>query len=136
MIEVTRTYADGASFVTGVRLKDTGERIGGVRVHYVDKIFLTDCPHVEFFLKSLGLRRIGEEDWSRRAYPYAESIQSYLYLKTFYFLTNLYFKFMKFLYLNATLFRRIPVGEQFSWRYCTLFIWYNNIKKLFLNKKG
>lgn len=118
MIEVTTDYIDGVMFYQFRLLKPEQKKLG-IGIHRVD------WKLRDRHLSLLGLRKVGQETYCR-VDLYASMYPSYI-LSCIYFLERGYWKTIRFLYDNARLFKQIPQGERFSWRYFTPYVWVKGI---------
>ena len=122
MIEITTDEIEGVKFI---KLVEPIERRCGVEK--VSCRLLTS--EMEFALKINGFRR-GEFIPFMDAYEYIQYPLPYYWYRTVNFILKGYWKALKFLYDNARLFKQIPEGECFSWRYFTPYVWFKNKSKI------
>ena len=125
MIEVTEKIIDGAKFYT-YSLSKPDIVIYGIPIYQLsDKILMgTD---VSSRLSALGLRFVAHYPACRYRL-YAQYPIPYFRFKVLEFLARIYWAVLHFSYNNACLFRRIPEGECFSWKYCFFYCWYKSLQ--------
>jgi hypothetical protein len=127
MIEITEKYVDGVRFIDKMRVLDMDERRFGIPVHYVDDL-LGKQDGVAMFLRTHGLSKVGEAI-ERRADIYVSGpIDPILYWLGERFF-RWYWKAVRWSYNNLRVFKQIPPGYMFSWRYFTPYVWFKGLPK-------
>jgi len=128
MIEITVKYVDGVRFVDSWKVVEPIEVRHGVQIERVSRQLLEASPGAESFLKMIGLKRVEVEPWTD-VYIYAFYPMSWLWLEFIRRASCVYWRILRWLYNNARMFKQIPEGEMFSWRYSTPYTWLKRIHK-------
>ena len=124
MIETTEAVNDeGVRFISSVKFAEPYDYENGVRVEKISKRLLDQVPETALLLNSLGLRKVGKDLWFD-AYVYASYPLGYIQYKIVRHILMGYWWLMRFLYNNARMFKQIPSGGCFSWRYFTPYTWF------------
>ena len=124
MITISVDYVEGVRFISDVKLEDKGERLNGVPVHYVDKRIENE-PSFKEFASTLRLKRV--EDNPQYMGPggtYVTSPRNVVFYRLFKFILKIYWTSLRWSYDNVRLFKAIPHGEMFSWKYFTPYTWF------------
>jgi len=124
MIEITIKHVDGIDFIDKVHILEPDKIWHGIGVHMVS---MRVDKQAAGFLNLLGLRKV-YFDCNYKAYYYARTPFAY-YVKGAEFLCRIYWVLIRWLYDNARIFKQIPEGELFSWRYFTPYVWYKNLRR-------
>jgi len=135
MITTKVKVLEGVRFRIDVSLEEPFEYRHWVRVEKVSRRLLDNSKEFRIILKALGFREVEEEPWTDSVI-FAQYPVCYIRYKAVQFLVNSYWKILLFLYDNARLFKRIPEGEQFSWRYFTPYTWFKAIWDKVHRKEG
>jgi len=114
---------EGVRFIINVKLEEPFEHKYGVRIERISGRLLAESKEFRIILKALGFRKVEEEPWTDNII-YVQYPVCYIRYKAIQALINAYYKTILFLYDNARLFKKIPEGEQFSWRYFTPYTWF------------
>ena len=128
MIQISQDYVDGVSFISDIKIIEPFGYENGVQVERISNNCLKSSTRR--ILKALGMRKVSDGQMFDRdceiwvAYP----VNYYRYKMTHCLLRG-YWKTVRFLYDNARIFKAIPPGECFSWRYFTPYVWYKQIFK-------
>ena len=117
MIEIIEREVEGVRFIVDLKIQEPDFKVGGVGVHRVSQRFIGDSSCNP---ESWGLRKVGY-DASWRAFEYAA--KGYLLVKLIRVVNKAYWHTLRFLYDNVRMFKQIPGGEAFSWRYFTPYVW-------------
>ena len=126
MIEVSVKVVDGVRFIDTIKVVPPYYTRNGVKVELVHYNIIREAQPI---LGILGYKKCG----------YDIITDSYIFVPTWYhkfiykileFLLLLYHRSIWFLYDNARLFREIPPGECFSWRYFILYHYLVNGTKM------
>ena len=123
MITTEVKLLEGVRFIINVKLEEPFEHKYGVRIERISGRFLAESKEFRIILKALGFRKVEEEPWTDNII-YVQYPVCYIRYKAIQALINAYYKTILFLYDNARLFKKIPEGEQFSWRYFTPYTWF------------
>ncbi len=121
MIEVTAKYVDGVNFIDKVKII-SWERRHGIPVQQVDYKVLKE-PLVKSILKSLMLEEVDYDPCCRITYFAQRPVNDYVF-KLIKWSFSVYWYLVRWLYNNARMFKQIPSGEMFSWRYFTPYTWF------------
>lgn len=124
MIETTIREVEGVKFLETVKIVSWETR-KGIPVQEVDAEVIGETWW-EGIRKMLMLEEV-EYDFSRKTYIYAQRPVNDITYKVVEFIGRFYWKLMRFLYDECRVFKGIPAGEMFSWRYFTPYVWYRRI---------
>jgi hypothetical protein len=127
MIETTIKQVDGLNFVIDVKLVPPFEYRNGVRVELVSSRMSVEAPEFKLILTALGFELV-DFDGCTNSYIYAQLPYRFIQYKVARFLLRFYWWSIRSLYDNARMFKQIPQGERFSWRYFTLYVWFSIIR--------
>ena len=117
MIEITIKYIDGVQFLDTFKIV-SWEKVDGVNAQLVSRKLINQS-YTNHIIRTLGLVKVGY-DASMRADIFVKKYGlSRLYLK----LSKVYWRLVRFMYDNCRLFKQIPLGSEFSWRYFTPYTW-------------
>jgi hypothetical protein len=119
MIEVTTVTVDGKAFLGTLKVLEPDLKWQGVGVHIVAKRILDFNPDAEDRFRALGLRQVHYAP-EYHGYFYTQTLPA-IVAKSVEFITSRYWEYVWWLYTHARLFQEIPLAEQFSWRYFSLF---------------
>ena len=129
-IEVTMREVDGVRFLDRVRILEPDMKRKGVGVHLITHQIENMDFHRELMmsLESLGLRKV---DYLQeyRAFAYVQYRLPFIVYKVVGWSWTAYWRTIRFLYDNARMFKQIPPGDCFSWKYFTPYCWYRSIKR-------
>ena len=129
MIETTEDTIDGITFYKDIKILEPDDTIGGLPVHRIsDRVIMRDDELMRA-IKALGLKRVGRDirHWGG-CELYAQFPSPFIPIKVIQFTLRVYWAVIRWLYDNARVFKQIPVGECFSWRYFTPYVWYKKIR--------
>lgn len=127
MIEATTRTVEGVRFIADAKIVEPREKRNGVYVESVTRGLLGNSE-LGAILTGFGMRKVGE-DWSRDCIIYAFYPWGYWQYKVVRHLLRAYWWSTWFLYDNARVFKGIPPGEMFSWRYFTPYRWVVDLIK-------
>lgn len=127
MITTTVSQVDGLNFIVDVKLEPPFEYRNGVRVELVSSRVLVEAPECKLILTALGFELV-DFDLVTDSYIYAQLPYRFIQYKVVSFLLRFYWWSIRFLYNNARMFKQIPQGERFSWRYFTPYVWFSIIR--------
>jgi hypothetical protein len=128
MLKTTVKYVDGVRFIDKVRFLDMDERRHGIPVHYVDDELLRNTDGLETVLKLHGLWKV-DFAYERKASIYTHGWVNFVVFKIVDAVFTLYWPTIRWLYDNARIFKQIPTGTMFSWRYFTPYVWFKGLPK-------
>ena len=108
------------------RIREPYEYKMGVRIERVSDRFMT--PECAEKVRFLGLRKVGVDSWARCTI-YAHYPMGYAWYKVAHFLLREYRRVI-WLLMKSRMFQ-VPLGDRFSWRYFTPYVWVRglNVKR-------
>lgn len=131
MIVTTVEEVDGVRFIASVRIIEPREKRNGVCVELVSRM-ISDDTGIGAILKGFGMKNVGR-DLYQDVDIYAFYPWGYCQYKIAQYLFKAYWWLIRFLYDNARLFKEIPPGEMFSWRYLTPYRWMVSLARKIKN---
>jgi len=122
MLEISVRYLEGLNFHMDIKVIEPREKLNGVYVEYLDNRTLHSSPEMPLILKAIGMKRAGyclerdTEIWAWQPWGYIQYRLIHWFIKTYWWL-------LRWLYDNARMFKQIPPGTMFSWKYFTPYTW-------------
>jgi len=121
MIEISVREEEGVRFIDKVKVV-SWEKRKGLPVQLIDELLLRVNPEMDRILKMLWLERV-DEDENHPVVIYAQRPVNDLFYLLLKWWCGIYFKVIRFAYRELRVFKQIPPGEYFSWRYFTPYTW-------------
>ena len=121
MIETTIRTIEGVQFIENIRILESDDKLHGVPVHRINSRVLENDELMRT-IKAKGLREVGY-DCERDEALYAQFPVNFFKAIILNTLFAEYWAIVRWLYDNARVFKQIPPGTMFSWRYFTPYCW-------------
>ena len=122
MLEMSIKYLEGLSFHMDIKVVEPREKLNGVYVEYLDSWLLHNSQEMPLILKAIGMKKVGyrletlQEVWAWQPWGYTQYRLIHWFIKAYWWL-------LRWLYNNTRMFKRIPPGQIFSWKYFTPYTW-------------
>lgn len=126
MIQISTKYVDGVSFISDFKFVPPYETRNGVRVELVSYEMSRNAKTIAV-LKSLRLKKVGR-DFSTREDIYALPLD-FVRIKVALAFVKVYWTSLWWVYDNMRVFKRIPEGSMFSWKYFIPYCWIQSLRR-------
>ncbi len=133
MIEATSVTVDGKTFLGTLKILEPDRKWHGVDVHLVSRRLLDRNPDAEKRLKVMGLKRVHYAP-EYRSYFYTQTLPATVATTVEFFVSG-YWRTVWWFYIHARLFQEIPIAEQFSWRFFSLFYPFYRMARWFKQRQ-
>lgn len=134
MLQMSVKYLEGLNFHWDIKIVEPREKQNGVYVEFIDRNLLRQSPELAVIFKAIGLHKV-DEHFESFTDVYAWGRWGKLRFSLIRLLILAYWRTLYFLYDNGRVFKEIPPGQCFSWRYFTPYTWLRFITSKLAKKQ-